>query len=188
MSKKLNIPRLETLKTEALENIHSYDDPESPTALAQFTAKMKAILLQDPSMLADLPEYLPIALYGQIKFPPAAIKQWQQWLTTATLPSWDQFKTSVAFNNADLPLIKAVRDYSETVLIEACAVVFMISHDNSPASSTDSDQYGDDDRDNDDDRNNDYADDADKFADDDDNDEDGYDDQFDDIRFNGENS
>ena len=162
MSKKLNIPRLETLKTEALENIHSYDDPESPMALQQFTSKMKAILLDDPSMLGSLPEYLPIALYGQVKFPPAATTQWQQWLASATMPTWDQFKTSVAFNNADLPFVKAIRDYSESVLIEACAVVFMINQDTNTAINYDN-QSGD-------------------------SDEEGYDDQFDDIGFKGEDA
>lgn len=183
MSNKLNIPRLESLKTEALENIHSYDDPESPTALQQFTAKMKAILLQDPAMLATLPEYLPIALYGQVKFPPAAVKQWQLWLTSATMPTWDQFKTCVAFNNADIDFVKAIRNYSETVLIEACAVVFMISHD----SSTATDDNGSDNHENSDNNyNDDY--DTDQYADDDNSDEEGYDDQYDDIGFNGENA
>lgn len=183
MSKKLNISHLESLKTEALENIHSYDDPESPTALQQFTNKMKAILQQDPAMLAALPEYLPIALYGQVKFPPEGIKQWQQWLTSATMPTWDQFKTSVAFNNADLPFIKSIRDYSESVLIEACAVVFMITQDNNTVINYDNDEAdGSDDEYQDNDYDSDYDDRS------DDEDEDGYDDQYDDIGFKGENS
>ncbi|MGI5309639.1 cold adaptation protein AtcA [Rheinheimera sp. WS51] len=181
MSKKLNIPRLETLKTEALENIHSYDDPESPMALQQFTSKMKAILLDDPSMLGSLPEYLPIALYGQVKFPPAATTQWQQWLASATMPTWDQFKTSVAFNNADLPFVKAIRDYSESVLIEACAVVFMINQDtNTAINYDDADEHEDDYQDND------YDSDYDDQSGD--SDEEGYDDQFDDIGFKGEDA
>ena len=35
---------------------------------------------------------------------------------------------SVAFNNADLPLVKAVRAQSEDQLIEACAVLFQLDN------------------------------------------------------------
>ena len=192
MANKLNIARIRALQTDALENIESYMDPDTPKALEQFTAKMKAILLASPDMLDSVPEYLPMALYGRVKFTPAAKLQWQQWLSSATAPTWDQFKTSVAFNNADVELVKAIRAHNEAQLIEACAVLFMLeagdklvakrrngsetynedpSYDDADYDDADSDRghYGNDDYDSDDD-----------------SDEEGYDNQYDDIRFNGE--
>ena len=68
MTKKLDVARLNQLKTDAYENIESYNDPETPKALAQFTGKMKTILMADPEMLESLPEYLPVALFGRVKF------------------------------------------------------------------------------------------------------------------------
>lgn len=186
MATKLNTARLRALQTDALENIESYMDPDTPKALEQFTAKIKAILLADPHMLESLPEYLPVALYGRVKFPPPAKPKWQQWLNTATAPVWDEFKTSVAFNNADLELVKAVRSYSEFALIEACAVLFMLDNAGkvqavSRSSSNDThDDAGDESY------NDGYDYDSDDYGADDDGDEDGYDDQYDDIRFKGE--
>ncbi len=43
------------------------------------------------------------------------------------MPVWDEFKTSVAFNNADLPLVKTIREFNEDLLIESCAVLFMLN-------------------------------------------------------------
>ena len=126
MATSLNMARVRTLHADALDNIASYMDPDTPNALAQFTAQMKTILLAEPQMLESVPEYLPMALYGRVKFPPAAKKQWQQWLAQGTAPNWDAFKTSVAFANADLDLVKAVRAHSEALLIEACAVLFLL--------------------------------------------------------------
>lgn len=191
MAKSLNMARIHALHADALDNIASYMDPDTPNALAQFTAQMKTILLADPEMLESVPEYLPMALYGRVKFPAAAKKQWQQWLAKSTAPNWDTFKTSVAFANADLELVKAVRAHSEALLIEACAVLFMLesgdkitavsrsaagADDDSPYdqdADSDGDDYGSDDYHGDD-----YH--------DEDSDEEGYDDQYDNIRFRGE--
>ena len=191
MAQKLNLARIRALQTDALENIESYMDPDTPKALEQFTAKMKAILLADPQMLDSVPEYLPMALYGRVKFVPPAKLKWQQWLDKATAPSWDEFKTSVAFNNADLELVKAIRSHSEDQLIEACAVLFLLDgsgkisakrRNGSESYNEDGDTAPDDIEDSyrsDDDVN-------DGYGADDDSDEEGYDDQYDDIRFNGE--
>lgn len=188
MTENLDLARIRALHRDAQENIESYLDPDTPKALEQFTAKMKAILLVDPEMLDSVPEYLPMALYGRVKFPPAAKSQWQSWLQTGKAPHWDQFKTAIAFANADLELVKAVRAYSQSLLIEACAVLFMLDNAslsavsrNSAAAETadqDGDNYADDYADN-------YSDDYDS-DDSDDSDEEGYDDQYDNIRFKGE--
>jgi len=185
MASKLNMARLRALQTDALENIESYMDPDTPKALEQFTAKMKAILLADPEMLEALLEYLPVALYGRVKFPPQAKKAWNQWLDKSIAPSWDEFKTSVAFANSDLDLVKAVRAYSEFMLIEACAVLFMLDNAGKiPAVSRT--KAADSDSNDDGDAGADYDYDTDDFGADDDSDEDGYDDQYDNIRFKGE--
>jgi hypothetical protein len=190
MTNKLNMSRIRALQTDALENIESYMDPDTPKALEQFTSKMKAILLADPQILDSVPEYLPMALYGRVKFPPAAKIKWQQWLNSSTAPDWNEFKTSVAFNNADVELVKAIRGYSEAQLIEACAVLFLLdgsgkiiakrrngSESYNEAASYDAEQEDDTDHDTD------YSSDDDT---DEDSDEEGYEDQYDDIRFNGE--
>ncbi|MBV2128476.1 cold adaptation protein AtcA [Arsukibacterium indicum] len=190
MAAKLNLTRIRALQTDARENIESYLDPETPKALEQYTAKMKAVLLQDPELLASLPEYLPVALYGRVKFVPAAKAKWQHWLSTGTAPSWDDFKTSAAFNNADIELVKAIRAYSEPLLIESCAVLFLMEFgDNSNTAghneiAADNDEQQNDDNDSYDD--NDYR--SDDFSNDDyeDSDEPGYDNQYDEIRFNRE--
>lgn len=184
MANKLNMARIRALHSDARENIDSYSDPENPKALEQFTDKMKAILLADPEMLESVPEYLPMALFGRVKFPPAAAAKWQQWLNSAKCPTWDEFKVSVAFNNADVPLVKAVRDYSEQTLIEACAALFLLTQDKAQpvskrAAEDDESDDGYDDTDRDDYDSQDYDDDADE-------DEEGYDDQYDEIRFNRE--
>ena len=192
MVQKLNLTRIRALQTDAQENIESYMDPDTPKALEQFTAKLKAILLASPDMLDSVPEYLPMALYGRVKFVPAAKLQWQQWLNSGSAPSWDQFKTSVAFNNADMDLVKAIRSYSEAQLIEACAVLFLLDGSgkitakrrNGSESYYDDDTGQDNDSSDEDDFAGEYGSDDDYAADD--SDEEGYDDQFDDIRFNGE--
>jgi hypothetical protein len=89
---------------------------------------MKALLLADMSMLEFMPEYLPLALYGRVQFPPKAKAQWNKWLASGEQPSWDEFKVSVGFNNAVLPLVKAVRAQSEDQLMEACAVLFLLDN------------------------------------------------------------
>ena len=67
MAQKLNLARIRALQTDALENIESYMDPDTPKALEQFTAKMKAILLASPDML----DY---ALVQHAFFPEAAAR------------------------------------------------------------------------------------------------------------------
>ena len=191
MAQKLNLARIRALQTDALENIESYMDPDTPKALEQFTAKMKAILLADPQMLDSVPEYLPMALYGRVKFVPAAKLKWQQWLDKASVPSWDEFKTSVAFNNADLALVKAIREHSEAQLIEACAVLFLLDGSGkiSAKRRNGSESYNEDgDTEHDDTEDSYHSDDDanDGYGADEDSDEEGYDDQYDDIRFNGE--
>ena len=188
MTQKFNLTRIRALHRDALENIESYLDPDTPKALEQFTAKMKAILLADPQMLDSVPEYLPMALYGRVKFVPAAKLKWQQWLDKASAPDWDQFKTSVAFNNADLELVKAIRAYSESQLIEACAVLFLFEGSGNLTAKrrNGSESYNDDTdaaADTDDDTHH-Y--DSDDYDAEDDSDEEGYDDQYDNIRFKGE--
>lgn len=184
MATKLNLAKIKQLTTDARENMDSYIDPEQPKALEQFTNKMKAVLLADPEMLESVPEYLPMALFGRVQFPSAAKLKWQQWLSSGKVPSWDEFKISVAFNNADLALVKAIRAYSESVLIEACAALYLLSQDKPlPAKSRDTEQaddYQDDENDED------MADYDDPYADDEDSDEEGYDDQYDEIRFKRE--
>ncbi|MBZ9610627.1 cold adaptation protein AtcA [Rheinheimera maricola] len=192
MAQKLNLARIRALQTDALENIESYMDPDTPKALEQFTAKMSAILLAAPDMLDSVPEYLPMALYGRVKFTPAAKLQWQQWLNSATAPSWDEFKISVAFNNADLALVKAIRAHSEAQLIEACAVLFLLDGSgtltakrrNGSETYNEDPSYEDDEQDDVDSDSPHY--DSDDYGSDDDSDEEGYDNQYDDIRFNGE--
>lgn len=191
MAAKLNLKRIRALQTDARENIESYLDPETPKALEQYTAKMKAVLLRDPQLLESLPEYLPVALYGRVKFMPAAKAKWQQWLSTGTAPGWDEFKTSAAFNNADIELVKAIRAFSEPLLIESCAVLFLMEHGDAgstggnQASETNADNTFDNDSEQSDD---DFA--GDSYGnddyDEDDSDEPGYDNQYDDIRFNRE--
>ncbi len=191
MTKKLNIQKINQLKTDAYENIDSYNDPDTPKALEQFCGKIKAILQADPEMLESVPEYLPVALYGRVKFSKEAKLKWAKWVQTATLPGWDEFKVTVAFNNADLPLVKTVRDYSETLLIESCAVLYLLEQQGkAPARSRSASSEDHDDEasyDEDDDEMRDEADDDyNGRQDDDDEDEEGYDDAFDDIRFKGE--
>ncbi len=172
--------RLQQLKSDAYENVESYRDPKQPKALSNYTAQMKTILQADPSMLQSLPEYLPVALFGRIKFGDQAKKQWSLWLKTNVVPSWDEFKVSVAFNNEDLNLVKAVRAYNQDLLIEACAVLFLLMHDNTKASKVKDadDQYNDEDDDGD--RN--YA--HDDYEGSDDEDGRANDDAYDEISFN----
>jgi hypothetical protein len=139
--------RLQQLKSDALENIDSYSDPQNPKALSNYTAQMKTILQADPKMLESLPEYLPVALFGRVKFSDAAKTHWELWLKTHVMPSWDEFKVSVAFNNDDLTLVKAVRAYDQALLIEACAVLYLLMHDKAKPSkaSRSDDQYNEED-------------------------------------------
>lgn len=189
MTKKLNIQKINQLKTDAYENIDSYNDPDTPKALEQFCDKIKTILQADPEMLESVPEYLPVALFGRVKFSKEAKLKWAKWIQTATLPAWDEFKVTVAFNNADLPLVKTVRNYSETLLIESCAVLYLLEQQGKAparsrsASHDDADEEPSYDEDNDEMR--DEADD-DYNGRDDDEDEEGYDDAYDDIRFKRE--
>jgi hypothetical protein len=126
MAKQLNIARINELKDNAFDNIESYNDPDTPKALEQFTNQIKGILLADPKMLDSVPEYLPVALYGKVKFPPQAKLKWAHWLDKRIQPQWDEFKVAVAFNNAELPLVVAVKGYSEQLLIESCAVLYLL--------------------------------------------------------------
>ena len=161
MATAINFDRIEQLKEDAYSNIESYNDPDTPNALEQFTSQMKNILLADPKLLDSVPEYLPIALYDKVKFPPEAKLKWAQWIKVGTLPEWNEFKTTVAFNNADIPLVLAARGHSETLLIESCVVLFLLVNDNqSPATNEEQDSDNDDDN---------YS----------ENDEEGYYDQFD---------
>lgn len=191
MSTKFDRARLTQLKTDAFENIESYNDPDTPKALENFTSQIKKVLEADPDMLSSVPEYLPVALYGRVKFTGEAKLKWAQWLKTGVSPAWDDFKTSVAFNNADLPLVKTIRAFNEDLLIEACAVLYLLSHETSApvrrskgdAAESDEDGYeeGYDDDD---------ASDRNEADDDyhgrDEDDEDGYDDQYDEITFKRE--
>jgi hypothetical protein len=145
MTKALDLSRIDELKENAYSNIESYNDPDTPDALEQFTSQIKAVLLDDPKLLDSVPEYLPIALYEQVKFPPEAKLKWAHWIKEGIQPEWDDFKTTVAFNKPDLPLVLAVRDYSETLLIESCIVLFLLANESkSPADSREQDRDDDD--------------------------------------------
>ena len=72
MQKKWDQARIKALMSDAGENIESYRDQDDPKGLEQFTDQMKALLLADISMLEFMPEYLPLALYGRVQFPPKA--------------------------------------------------------------------------------------------------------------------
>jgi hypothetical protein len=130
MTKALDLSRIDELKENAYSNIESYNDPDTPDALAKFTSQMKAVLLADPQLLESVPEYLPIALYDKVKFPPEAKVQWANWVKEGIQPEWDDFKTTVAFNKEDLPLVLAVKNFSETLLIESCIVLFLLANEN----------------------------------------------------------
>ncbi|MGL5359692.1 MAG: cold adaptation protein AtcA [Shewanella sp.] len=145
MAKKLNISRINELKNNAYDNIESYNDPDTPKALEQFTTQIKQVLLADPSMLASVPEYLPVALFGRVKFPSEAKLKWAHWINTATQPEWDEFKVTIGFNNADLPLVLAVRAYSESLLIESCAVLYLLETQGKAAPVAAHDDEDDDD-------------------------------------------
>lgn len=69
------------------------------------------------------------------------------WLDRARdLTPWNDFKTTVAFNNADLPLVLAVREYCETLLIESCAVLYLLENENKvPSGNKEKDQDDNDD-------------------------------------------
>lgn len=171
MAKKLNISRINELKNNAYDNIESYDDPDTPKALEQFTSQIRKVLQADPKMLDSVPEYLPVALYGRVKFPADAKLKWSHWINTATQPEWDEFKVTIGFNNADLPLVLAVRAYSEDLLIESCAVLYLLETQGKAAPAP---KHSEDDEDDD----NDYV----GHSDDDDEgeEEDGYYDHYDD--------
>ncbi|WP_133407006.1 cold adaptation protein AtcA [Parashewanella tropica] len=126
MTDQLDLNYVNQLKLDALENIESYQDPDTPEALAQYTNQMKKALLADASMLSSLPEYLTVALYGNVRFPEQVHLKWQNWIDNNTMPSWDEFKVSVAFNNEDIPLVKAVKDESEALLKQSCAALFQM--------------------------------------------------------------
>ncbi|CAM2887137.1 cold adaptation protein AtcA [Moritella viscosa] len=145
MTTAIDFERIEQLKEDAYSNIESYNDPDTPNALEQFTSQMKAVLLADPKLLASVPEYLPIALYDKVKFPPEAKIKWAQWIKEGILPEWNEFKTTVAFNNSDIPLVLAARGHSETLLIESCIVLFLLSNENlsTPASQDHNDYHED---------------------------------------------
>lgn len=160
MATPLNLARIDELKENAYSNIESYNDPDTPNALTQFTSQIKTILLADPKLLNSVPEYLPIALYDKVKFAPEAKLKWSGWIEEGILPQWNDFKTTVAFNNADLPLVLAVRGYSETLLIESCAVLYLLANEHQASSAS---------KEKDQDDNDDYVEDN----------EDGYYDQYD---------
>lgn len=133
-------------------------------------------------MLHSVPEYLPVALYGRVKFTPEANLKWAAWLAKNTKPVWDEFKTSVAFNNADLPLVKTIREFNEDLLIESCAVLFMLNKHVAAAPGP-RDSFDDEDEDSDEPS---FRHDADDDYEGRDDEEEGYDDQYDEITFNRE--
>ncbi|RLV61180.1 hypothetical protein D5018_02680 [Parashewanella curva] len=131
MTDQLDLNYVNQLKLDALENIESYQDPDTPDALAQYTNQMKKALLADAQMLNSLPEYLTVALYGNVRFPEQVQLKWQDWIDNNTMPTWDEFKVSVAFNNEDIALVKAVKEVSESLLKQSCAALFLLMIANS---------------------------------------------------------
>ncbi len=130
MSSQFDIAFINQLQRDAWENIESYQDPDTPNALSQYTSQMKQVLLADVSILSSLPEYLTVALFGNVRFPEASQTKWKNWLATGTAPTWDEFKVNIAFNNDDIPLVKAVKEHSETLLIQSGAVLYQLMFDN----------------------------------------------------------
>lgn len=175
MAKSLNIARIQELKSNAYDNIESYNDPDTPKALDNFTRQIKQVLLADISMLSSVPEYLPVALFGQVKFSAESMIKWSHWLDNAIQPEWDEFKVSIAFNNADIPLVQAVRAHSESLLIESCAVLYLLNQEASGAKKKAKPSDNDDDNEEYGQSNSDYDD-----EDDEDSEEEGYYDQYDD--------
>ncbi|QUM77105.1 hypothetical protein HWV00_13180 [Moritella sp. 24] len=145
MATAINFDRIEQLKEDAYSNIESYNDPDTPDALEQFTSQIKTILIADPKLLDSVPEYLPIALCDKVKFPPEAKLKWAHWIKEGILPEWNEFKTTVAFNNADIPLVLAARGHSETLLIESCVVLFLLANDNQSPVASEEDDYNSED-------------------------------------------
>ncbi|MCL1076872.1 hypothetical protein D5R81_01855 [Parashewanella spongiae] len=129
MSSQFDTAFINQLQSDAWENIQSYQDPDTPDALSQYTSKMKQVLLADVSILVSLPEYLTVALFGNVRFPDASQKKWKNWLANETSPTWDEFKVNVAFNNDDIPLVKAVKEHSEKLLIQSTAAVYLLMFD-----------------------------------------------------------
>jgi hypothetical protein len=175
MAKSLNLARIQELKSNAYDNIESYNDPDTPKALDNFTRQIKQVLLADVSMLSSVPEYLPVALFGQVKFSSESMLKWSHWLDNAIQPEWDEFKVSIAFNNADIPLVQAVRAHSESLLIESCAVLYLLNQDASGGKKQSKPSENDDDDEEYGQPNSDYDD-----EDDEDSEEEGYYDQYDD--------
>jgi hypothetical protein len=175
MAKSLNLARIQELKSNAYDNIESYNDPDTPKALDNFTRQIKQVLLADISMLSSVPEYLPVALFGQVKFSAESMIKWSHWLDNAIQPEWDEFKVSIAFNNADIPLVQAVRAHSESLLIESCAVLYLLNQEASGVKKKAKPSDNDDDNEEYGQSNSDYDD-----EDDEDSEEEGYYDQYDD--------
>ena len=175
MQKRWDQARLKSLQSDASENIESYRDQDDPKGLEQFTDQMKSLLLADMSMLEFMPEYLPLALYGRVQFPAKAKSQWNKWLTSGEQP-----KVSVGFNNAALPLVKAVRAQSEDQLMEACAVLFLLDNPLPRGSHRGDDDYElrDEEDEDGEDADADYHGGSDRYGDDD-----GDQDMYDEVRF-----
>ena len=180
MQKKWDQARLKALQSDASENIESYRDQDDPKGLEQFTDKMKALLLADMSMLEFMPEYLPLALYGRVNVPPKPEGQWSKWLAIDPKPSSGESKVSVGFNNAILPLVKAVRAQSEDQLMEACAVLFLLDNPLPRGSHRGDDDYElrDEEEEDGEDADADYHGGSDRYGDDD-----GDQDMYDEVRF-----
>lgn len=103
-----------------------------------------------------------------------------KWLTSGEQPSWDEFKVSVGFNNAALPLVKAVRAQSEDQLMEACAVLFLLDNPLPRGSHRGDDDYElrDEEEEDGEDADADYHGGSDRYGDDD-----GDQDMYDEVRF-----
>ena len=147
MSNQLDLAYVKQLKQDAWENIESYQDPDTPDALSAYTSQMKKALQADASMLSSLPEYLPVALFGNVRFPDQVHQKWKVWIQNNELPSWDEFKVSIAFNNEDIPLVKAVKAHSEKLLIQSCAVLFMLMIDDTQLQDEETDSAEDNEHD-----------------------------------------
>lgn len=176
MSKSLNLTNIQELKRNAYDTIESYNDSDNPQALYNFSRQIKQVLLADISMLSSVPEYLPIALFGHVKFSPESMLKWSHWIDNAIQPQWDDFKVSIAFNNGDIPLVQAVRAKSESLLIESCAVLYLLNQDINGNGKKAKPTNNDGDEDDYSHSNGDYDQDDDDY----DSEEEGYYDQYDD--------
>ena len=88
---------------------------------------MKALLLADMSMLEFMPEYLPLALYGRVQFPPRprAVEQVARQRRAALL---GRVQGERRLQQRHPAAGQGGAAQSEDQLMEACAVLFLLDN------------------------------------------------------------